>query len=605
MKKIIASMIVLATISACLLVQAEPPTDKEPYVRLPTDYVTMKAEYGSISWFEMTLSKVSDGFDIQNGEYQGWCIEKDIFMTRGVNHQVVLYSCLDSKLPETFQDDDWDKVNYIINHKNGSRDSIQDTIWYYICEDSLPEDTDAQSMIEEADENGEGFIPKPGENIAIIVEGVSTIQGSFLELPLRFYDPIGDLVWNDINANGIQDKGEPGLINVNVELYDEENSLISSTKTDMRGYYSFKDPPSSCYIKFKLPTNYRFSPKDAGSNDNFDSDADRNTGKTILINIQAEDTDLSWDAGMYYKKDGTEPSEPVEPTPQVNNNPTADATFGEPYSCVIGEKILFDGSRSYDRDGNIVSYEWDFGDGSNGSGVIVNHTYTEIDHYTVQLTVEDDDGATDTYTTEAIVHVGNHSPANLKIDGPIFGHKNTSYTYTAVATDPDDDEIQYTFKWGDAIKSQTTSDFMASDTPFSANNSWSKPGRYVVQVTAYDNISAVTSAYKIIFIDAVDVLDFGYMTDDDGDEIYDTFYNEILNKSIEVESLDDDVYLIDLDGDDIWDYEYITSTGNLMDYNPSSEVEEQLDYMFVVIPVLIIFIIIVIVIVSQQKKAKK
>ena len=55
--------------------------------------------------------------------------------------------------------------------------------------------------------------------------------------------------------------------------------------------------------------------------------------------------------------------------------------------------IVFDASGSYDIDGYIVSYEWDFGDGTTGQGIAVGHTYSVAGLYTVTLTVTDDDGA--------------------------------------------------------------------------------------------------------------------------------------------------------------------------------------------------------------------
>jgi PKD repeat protein len=55
--------------------------------------------------------------------------------------------------------------------------------------------------------------------------------------------------------------------------------------------------------------------------------------------------------------------------------------------------VNFDGVMSYDGDGTIASYAWDFGDGNNGSGISTSHTYTAIGSYTARLTVTDDDGA--------------------------------------------------------------------------------------------------------------------------------------------------------------------------------------------------------------------
>lgn len=76
--------------------------------------------------------------------------------------------------------------------------------------------------------------------------------------------------------------------------------------------------------------------------------------------------------------------------------PIASFTFS-PENPVAGEEIAFDASESYDADGEIVSYEWDFGDGTNSSGKVATHTYSTVEDYTVTLAVTDDDGALSTY----------------------------------------------------------------------------------------------------------------------------------------------------------------------------------------------------------------
>jgi PKD repeat protein/C1A family cysteine protease len=56
--------------------------------------------------------------------------------------------------------------------------------------------------------------------------------------------------------------------------------------------------------------------------------------------------------------------------------------------------VQFDGSGSYDMDGGVVSYAWNFGDGTGGSGVSAGHTYASAGAYTATLTVTDNRGAT-------------------------------------------------------------------------------------------------------------------------------------------------------------------------------------------------------------------
>lgn len=62
-----------------------------------------------------------------------------------------------------------------------------------------------------------------------------------------------------------------------------------------------------------------------------------------------------------------------------------------------GLAVTVDGSTSHDADGTIVSYDWDWGDGTaHGSGVTSGHTYAAAGSYEITLTVTDDDGNSNT-----------------------------------------------------------------------------------------------------------------------------------------------------------------------------------------------------------------
>ncbi len=114
------------------------------------------------------------------------------------------------------------------------------------------------------------------------------------------YASLGDFVWDDLNANGIQDAGEPGIDGVTVNLLDGSgNPTGDTTTTDSTGAYSFEDlEPGDYSVEFVLPANYQFSPKDAGADD-VDSDADTTTGKTDATTLTSGENDPTWDAGMY------------------------------------------------------------------------------------------------------------------------------------------------------------------------------------------------------------------------------------------------------------------------------------------------------------------
>jgi len=82
--------------------------------------------------------------------------------------------------------------------------------------------------------------------------------------------------------------------------------------------------------------------------------------------------------------------------PYQNELPVASFTF-TPESIIAGQPVYFDGSASYDPDGTIVGWNWDFGDGYKISGPnhpTVNHTYSEGGTYIVTLEVVDNVGGT-------------------------------------------------------------------------------------------------------------------------------------------------------------------------------------------------------------------
>ncbi|MBW4647660.1 MAG: carboxypeptidase regulatory-like domain-containing protein [Kastovskya adunca ATA6-11-RM4] len=58
---------------------------------------------------------------------------------------------------------------------------------------------------------------------------------------------IGDLVFNDLNGNGTQDPGEPGLANITVTLRDSNGTAIATTTTDANGNYRFTGLPAGSY----------------------------------------------------------------------------------------------------------------------------------------------------------------------------------------------------------------------------------------------------------------------------------------------------------------------------------------------------------------------
>lgn len=262
---------------------------------------------------------------------------------------------------------------------------------------------------------------------------------------------------------------------------------------------------------------------------------------------------------------GNETPEEELPGEEVENLPPFADADG-PYKGLVGEEIIFDGSNSYDPDGNITLWRWDFGDGTTAEGETAVHVYHKRGRYPVFLTVTDEEGLTDVDETIVIVTAANIPPSNPEITGPVEGNKGVEYKYSVVSTDEDNDTIKYTFDWDDGTSN--TSGFLPSGVPFSATHSWSSAGRYTVTATAYDN-QTTSQSELTVFIDAVNVGNIGYLTDDDGDGVYDIFHNQM----VETEAGPDDVgnYLIDVDGDGSWDYVFNPNTEELTEYEPTPE----------------------------------
>jgi hypothetical protein len=88
-----------------------------------------------------------------------------------------------------------------------------------------------------------------------------------------------------------------------------------------------------------------------------------------------------------------------------NSAPIADAELS-PRTGTVPQQVSFDGTPSRDPDGSVASWSWDFGDGAQGSGAQVTHTYTAPGRYFPKLTATDNAGATDVFVAEIVVQPG-------------------------------------------------------------------------------------------------------------------------------------------------------------------------------------------------------
>jgi hypothetical protein len=149
--------------------------------------------------------------------------------------------------------------------------------------------------------NQSGVIP--------ITAGGTVITG--IDAGLLTQDPnlcaIGDRTWYDLNKDGIQDPGEPGIAGVTVTLYTGTpgNETVAGTRvTDANGNYLFANlAPGAYRVQFGAVAGMTRTAQNtngtSATGDALDSDADPVTGRTMGYGLVAGERNMSVDAGYY------------------------------------------------------------------------------------------------------------------------------------------------------------------------------------------------------------------------------------------------------------------------------------------------------------------
>ncbi|MCB9390154.1 MAG: carboxypeptidase regulatory-like domain-containing protein [Acidimicrobiia bacterium] len=124
---------------------------------------------------------------------------------------------------------------------------------------------------------------------------------------------IGDTVFADLDADGVQDEGEAGIAGITVILEQvdgADRTQVATAVTDADGNYTFDGLDAGQYVvSFLSPTDHGVSPANAGADDAKDSDGvvsgdetidgvDYNRLSTDVIELAEGQTDASWDQGL-------------------------------------------------------------------------------------------------------------------------------------------------------------------------------------------------------------------------------------------------------------------------------------------------------------------
>lgn len=126
--------------------------------------------------------------------------------------------------------------------------------------------------------------------------------------------------------------------------------------------------------------------------------------------------------------------------------PVAHAT-ATPKTAKVSQNIAFDGSGTIDAETPDagLTFEWDFADGTTGTGVAPNHAYAEAGSYWVRLTVADPQGVTDTDAVTIIVT--NTAPVPDGTITPASPHVGETVTFDGTATTDAETSAELVYDW--------------------------------------------------------------------------------------------------------------------------------------------------------------
>ncbi|WP_400072158.1 malectin domain-containing carbohydrate-binding protein [Zobellia russellii] len=174
--------------------------------------------------------------------------------------------------------------------------------------------------------------------------------------------------------------------------------------------------------------------------------------------------------------------------------------------------VSFNGNGSSD-DKDIVSYTWNFGDGTaNGTGALVEHTFTNAGSFDVSLTVADEEGEVDVDTVTIVVEAPNEAPVAVAVATPLNGEAPLEVSFTGSNSTDDDGTENLNFAWS----------FGNGDTSSLADPvyTYNTEGTYTVTLTVTDSEGLTDQEYLTVVVEEqVVVGDFALRINAGGPEL--------------------------------------------------------------------------------------
>lgn len=178
-----------------------------------------------------------------------------------------------------------------------------------------------------------------------------------------------------------------------------------------------------------------------------------------------------------------------------NRAPTAAFTYN-PSSGDTTTSFSFDGSSSSDRDGDPLTYRWDFGDGSAATGVNPSHTFASAGNYTVTLIVNDGhvDSAPATQGVSVAQAITNHPPTGDFTYSPSNPVVNQPVNFVSHFSDQDGDTL--TYEWTRALSGVLVDESPKSGP--STSYTFPTPGTWTVNLRVFDGHDRVNVSHDVV-----------------------------------------------------------------------------------------------------------
>ena len=214
------------------------------------------------------------------------------------------------------------------------------------------------------------------------------------------------------------------------------------------------------------------------------------TGEGTLINLTLEllaegSSSLTWNGFFFDNTAVTASLSDGLITVLPAGQPPAAQFTASPTTGAPPLQVAFDATSSSDPDNDIVQYAWDMGDGSELSGVLVNHTYTFVGSYEVSLTVTDSQGNSDIEHIQIEVA----QPPAPPIAGFAHSYNGLELSVDAsTSSTPDVNGTSYFWSWGDGN----------SGSGRTATHRYAQNGEYLVVLRLEDSFGQISTSEQTI-----------------------------------------------------------------------------------------------------------